>query len=45
MIFVAQIKVPHGAFICATNKIFWIHKEKSGHFVMFICVFTKETGF
>ncbi len=33
ILFVRQIEVPRGEFICATNKTLRIHKLKNGHFV------------
>ena len=45
ILFVAQIKVPPGTFICATNRIYKYPNKFSGHFVMCICVFTNKTTF
>ena len=45
ILFVAQIKVPPGTFICATNRIYEYPNKFSGHFVMCICVFTNKTTF
>jgi len=38
ILFVAQIKVPTGTFICATNRIYKYPNKFSGHFVMCICI-------
>jgi hypothetical protein len=45
-VFVTQIKVPRGTFICAMIFCFTKNTQlKTSHFVMLICVFINKTSF